>query len=96
MEPVSELVKMSAEHSAGKWTAVFKVVEVKGKKRRIVEVRDSHRDVYHELDVTDTHADFLTGNHWGEPTWLDDERIVVYVAEHHASNWKDDDEREYS
>lgn len=93
MEAVSEDVKMTAEHPAGKWKVTFRVATVKEKKKRIVEICDSENDVYDEIDVTDIHADFLTGEHWGRPTFLQEERLLVYVAEQHAPNWKDEDER---
>lgn len=94
MDAMSEEFKMTAEHSAEKWKVTFKVTTVKEKKKRIVEIRDVENDIYDEIDVTDIHADFLTGEHWGRPTYLEEERLLVYVAEQHAPNWKDEDERE--
>lgn len=93
MESVSEQVKMTAEHPAGDCIVSFKVTSIKEKKKRIIQIRDPERDVYDEIDVTDTHADFLCGEHWGNPTWSENERLLVYVAEQHAANWKDEDER---
>lgn len=94
MEPVFEGLKTSAEHSAGNWTVFFKEITVKDKKKRIIEIRDTEKGVYEEIDVTDTHAEFLSGEHWGSPAWSDAERLLVYTAEQHAPNWKDDNKRE--
>lgn len=94
MEPVAEGLKMSAEHPSGNWTVLFKETSVKGKKKRFIEILDTERDKYEEIDVTDVHANFLSGEHWGSPTWSGIERVLVYTAEQHPPNWKDDDKRE--
>lgn len=93
MEPVSEEVKMSTLSKDGKWSVNFRATTVNDKKKRIIEIVHAETGVYDEVDVTDKHAEFLSGDHWGNPTWLEDERLLVYVAEQHPPSWKDDDKR---
>lgn len=93
MEPVSEEVKISTLSTDGEWIVNFRATTVNDKKKRIIEIVQAETGVYDEIDVTDKHADFLSGDHWGNPTWLEDEKVLVYVAEQHSPSWKDDDKR---
>lgn len=93
MQAVSAEVQASTTLHRGVWSVNFKVLA--DSKKRILEIVHSEKGVQTEVDVTDIHADFLTGEQWGEPQWLrEGEGILVYVAECHPPNWKDDDKRE--
>lgn len=91
MEPTSTEVKMSTELHQGVWTVNFRVYE---EKKRIIEIIHRDSGIYDEVDVTDIHADYLGGDQYGDPVWLGNERILIYAAEQHRSNWKDEDKRE--
>lgn len=101
MESASEEVKMSSSSKCSSWTVNFRATDINGKKKRFVDVLNAQSGLYDQVDVTDIHSDFLSGDHWGNPVWLPTSgsghaspRILAYMAEQHPPNWKDDDKRE--
>lgn len=93
MVPRSDEVKMSTELHAGVWTVNFRATTVKGTEKRFIEILHAESGVYDDIDVTDIHGDYLSSWHWGEPAWLGSERLLVYTAEQHSANWKENDKR---
>jgi hypothetical protein len=93
LEATPDEIKVSTRSPAGGWTVNLRDTEIKDRKRRFIEILHDDMGIHDEIDVTDLHSDFLSGEHWGQPSWLPGEDILVYVAEHHAPNWKDDDKR---
>lgn len=93
-EAASKEVKLTTTSANGIWTVNFRDMRIAKSSKRIIEVLRRDTGIYVEVDVTEHHAAFLGGDEWGEPAWLGDEEILVYVADQHPAHWHDEDKRE--
>ncbi|RHZ56850.1 hypothetical protein Glove_396g76 [Diversispora epigaea] len=85
------------KHSpSGKRLVSLRAVSDNKGTQRFVEIWENGGNLVLILDVTDTHGDFYSDDHFGSLSWSNDEKDIFYIAERKSSDESNEKKFDYN